>query len=168
MRRKVTINGMLAVTFACLSILYVFLFVRLHMVLGSGDMMFHANRIEELYRDVQQGVFVPRISTYSFNQVGSGINFFYPWIFLYPFVIFRMITHNPVSAYYLGIILETFLTFCISYYAMHQYSHSRTRGVVFSLLYTLGNYRLYLAMNQEVLAESIAYIFRFLRSYVSQ
>lgn len=149
----------LLISFLAMSVVYVWSFTRLHMILGSGDMMFHANRMEELYQDVQRGVYIPRISSYTFNQVGSGINFFYPWLFLYPFVIFRLITHNPISAYYLGIILETFITFCISYYSMHKYSSSKKRAIIFSVLYTLGTYRVYLVLNQEVLAESIAYIF---------
>lgn len=159
MKRKVMTVILLTFVFVVMSIGYVWSFARLHIILGSGDMMFHANRMEELYRNVQQGVLIPRISTYSFNQVGSGINFFYPWLFLYPFVILRLITHNPINAFYLGLVLETFITFCVSYYAMYRYSRSKKRAFIFSLLYTFANYRLYLVFNQNVLAESIAYTF---------
>ncbi|WP_283621868.1 6-pyruvoyl-tetrahydropterin synthase-related protein [Limosilactobacillus avium] len=121
--------------------------------------MFHANRMEELYRNIQQGSFIPRISTATFNQVGSGINFFYPWLLLYPWVLLRLVTNNPISAFYLYIILETFVTFSISYYGMHKYSGSKRRALIFSLLYTFANYRLFLVFHQNVLAESIAYTF---------
>lgn len=142
-----------------MSVLYVWSFAHLKIIFGSGDMAFQAHRIEELYQDVIRGVYIPRISSYTFNQVGSGVNFFYPWIFLYPFVIFRIITHNPITAFYLGIILETFVTFCIAYYSMHKYSGSRARSLIFSFIYTLANYRLYLVFGQNVLAESIGYTF---------
>ncbi|MCZ3747373.1 hypothetical protein L2520_08225 [Limosilactobacillus vaginalis] len=149
----------LFVFFCIISVIYIWSFAHLRIVFGSGDLMFQANRIEELYQDVIHGVFVPRISTYTFNQVGSGINFFYPWILLYPFVIFRLITHNPISAFYLGIFLETLVTLLISYYAMGKYSSSKKRAIIFAITYTLANYRLYLVFNQNVLAESIAYTF---------
>ena len=129
------------------------------MILGAGDFMFHANRMEELYRNIQQGIFIPRISTATFNQVGSGINFFYPWLLLYPWVLVRLITNNPISAFYLYIVLETFVTFSISYYGMHKYSGSKRRAIIFSLIYTFANYRLFLVFHQDVLAESIAYTF---------
>lgn len=159
MKKRVYYLSLLTIVFLMASIAYVWAFAKLHIVLGSGDLMFHANRMEEMYRDLQHGVFIPRISTYSFNQVGSGINFFYPWLLLYPFVLFRLITHNPISAFYLGIILETFATLSIAYYSMHKYSKSKKRAVIFSFLYTFATYRLYLVFNQNVLAESIGYIF---------
>ncbi len=159
MKKRLRDNFLIGIFFLVIACLYVYLFARTKLIFSAGDMMFHANRMEELFRDVQHGVLIPRISTYTFNQVGSGINFFYPWIFLYPFVIFRLITGNPIMAFYLGVILETFLTLAIAYYSMHQYSHSKTRSLVFALIYTLANYRLYLVFNQNVLAESIGYTF---------
>lgn len=145
--------------FCIMAAIYIWSFAHLRIVFGSGDLMFQANRIEELYQDVIHGVFVPRISTYTFNQVGSGINFFYPWILLYPFVIFQLITHNPISAFYLGIFLETLVTLLLSYYAMKKYSASKKRAIIFAITYTFANYRLYLVFDQNVLAESIAYTF---------
>lgn len=145
--------------FCVMSVIYIWSFAHLRIVFGSGDLMFQANRIEELYQDVIHGVFVPRISAYTFNQVGSGINFFYPWILLYPFVIFQLITRNPISAFYLGIFLETLVTLLLSYYAMRKYSTNRKRAIIFAISYTFANYRLYLVFNQNVLAESIAYTF---------
>lgn len=159
MKKRFVWNSSLFIVFLLVSIIPVWLFARTHMVLGAGDLMFHANRMEELYQDVSHGVLIPRISTYSFNEVGSGINFFYPWFFLYPFVIFRFITHNPISAYYCGLVLESFATLYIAYYSMHRYSRSTTRAFVFAILYSLANYRIYLVYNQDVLAESLGYMF---------
>ncbi|WP_367342059.1 6-pyruvoyl-tetrahydropterin synthase-related protein [Limosilactobacillus sp.] len=127
--------------------------------MSSGDFMFHANRMEELYQDVIRGTFIPRISTYTFNQVGSGINFFYPWILLYPFVIFRILFHNPIIAFYLFILFYTYLTIFIAYICMYSYSGSYLRAFIFALLYTFSNYHFYLVWNQNVLAEALAYTF---------
>ena len=160
MKKNITKYWLQLFMFFCIiSAIYIWSFAHLRIVFGSGDLMFQANRIEELYQDVIHGVFVPRISAYTFNQVGSGINFFYPWILLYPFVIFQLITHNPISAFYSGIFLETLVTLLLSYYAMRKYSASKKRAIIFAIVYTFANYRLYLVFNQNVLAESIAYTF---------
>lgn len=153
------IRFFICICLIALPILYVALFARHHQFFAAGDFMFQANRMEELYNDVLHGIFIPRISTYTFNQVGSGINFFYPWIMLYPFVLFRFITHNPVTAMYLFILFYTYVTVFISYFCMKSYSFSRSRSFFFAILYTFANYRLYLVFNQNVLAESIAYCF---------
>lgn len=158
-KKNIQINLILGVVFLILSVVYVWPFSHHGIIFGSGDLMFHANRMEELYKDIQHGVIIPRIATYSFNRVGSGINFFYPWIFLYPFVIFRLITHNPIVSFYLGIILINFVTLWIAYYSMMRFSSSRVRSLVFAIVYFLANYRLYLIFNQNVLAEALAYTF---------
>ncbi len=145
--------------FIALSIIYIWPFAHRGVIFGSGDLMFHVNRMEELYQDIQHGVFIPRISAFSFNQVGSGINFFYPWLLLYPFVILRLITNNPVSAFYIGIVLMNFLTLSVAYYSMLKFSFSRKRSFAFSIIYSFANYRLYLVFNQNVLAEALAYTF---------
>lgn len=158
-KKNIQINLILGAVFLILSVVYVWPFSHHGIIFGSGDLMFHANRMEELYKDIQHGVIIPRIATYSFNRVGSGINFFYPWIFLYPFVIFRLITHNPIVSFYLGIILINFVTLWIAYYSMMRFSSSRVRSLVFAIVYSLANYRLYLIFNQNVLAEALAYTF---------
>lgn len=158
-RKNFYFNIVLCVIFLSLSFVYVIPFSHYGIIFGSGDLMFHANRMEELYQNIQHGVIIPRISVYSFNQVGSGINFFYPWIFLYPFVIFRLITNNPITAFYLGIILMNFVTLWVAYYSMVRFSLSRVRGTIFAIIYLFTNYRLYLVFNQNVLAEALAYSF---------
>lgn len=145
--------------FIILPIAYVWVFARFHQVMSSGDFMFQANRMEELYQDVIHGTLIPRISSYTFNQVGSGINFFYPWVLLYPFVFLRIIFHNPVVAFYLFVLLYTYLTIVIAYFCMKSYSESDLISYVFALLYTFSNYHFYLVWNQNVLAEAIAYTF---------
>lgn len=158
-KRKVWFNIGLCILFLLLSIVYVWPFAHRGVIFGSGDLMFHVNRMEELYQDIQRGVLVPRISSFSFNQVGSGINFFYPWVLLYPFAIIRLLTHNPISAFYIGIVLINFLTLGIAYYSMLRFASSRKRAFTFAIIYSFANYRLYLVFNQNVLAEALAYTF---------
>lgn len=158
-KRKEWFNIGLCILFIFLSVVYIWPFAHRGVIFGSGDLMFHVNRMEELYQDIQRGVLVPRISTFSFNQVGSGINFFYPWVFLYPFAILRLMTHNPISAFYIGIALLNFLTLGIAYYSMLRFASSRERAFAFAIIYSFANYRLYLVFNQNVLAEALAYTF---------
>lgn len=142
-----------------LPIIYISPFAHFQQIFSSGDFMFHAQRMEELYRDVTHGTFIPRISTYTFNQVGSGVNFFYPWLSLYPFVIFRVIVGNPVTSFYLLIVFYTYCTLFVSYCCMFKFSRSHSRSYFFALIYTFANYRFYLLLNQNVLAEGIAFTF---------
>ena len=141
-KRKVWFNIGLCILFLLLSIVYVWPFAHRGVIFGSGDLMFHVNRMEELYQDIQRGVLVPRISSFSFNQVGSGINFFYPWVLLYPFAIIRLLTHNPISAFYIGIVLINFLTLGIAYYSMLRFASSRKRAFAFAIIYSFANYSL--------------------------
>ncbi len=125
-------------------------------IYAAGDFMFQINRIHELTQDFAHGVFIPRISSYSMNQVGSGINFFYPWISIIPFALLNLIIKNPVNSYYVGLILENFITLLIAYYSYNHYSRNKKAATLFSLFYFFATYRLYLMISQFVLAESLA------------
>lgn len=80
MKSFVKINFVILSVYMAISILYVVMGLKYHIIYTGTDFIFHANRIEELYQNIQSGVFIPRISTHSFNNIGSGVNFFYPWI----------------------------------------------------------------------------------------
>ncbi len=142
-----------------LPLIYVGLFARFRQIFSSGDFMFQAQRMEELYQDVIHGVFVPRISSYTMNQVGSGINFFYPWITLYPFVIIRLFIHDPILSFYLFVLFYVYCTEFVAYFCMKRYSGVLYRSFFFTILYTFSNYHFYLLFNQFVVAEAIAFTF---------
>lgn len=159
MKKFIKIKFGILLVYIVVSVLYVLIGLKNHLIYAGSDLVFHANRIEELYQNVQNGVFIPRISTHSFNNIGSGINFFYPWIMLYPFVFLRFLFHDPVYSYYAGLILINLATLLVSNYSMYKYSLDRKRAFIFSIIYTFSNYRLFLMLNNNVLAESIGMIF---------
>ncbi|MBD5090829.1 MAG: hypothetical protein HDT49_03790 [Lactobacillus sp.] len=158
-KQRLVINIGLFALFLVISIVYVYPFMRTGKIYAAGDFMFQINRIHELTQDFAHGVFIPRISSYSMNQVGSGINFFYPWISIIPFALLNLIIKNPVNSYYVGLILENFITLLIAYYSYNHYSQNKKAATLFSLFYFFATYRLYLMTSQFVLAESLAYMF---------
>ncbi|MCD2255881.1 hypothetical protein ACNAN0_12490 [Agrilactobacillus fermenti] len=147
----------LLLSFWCiLSLIYLYPFVKTHALNAyGGDLPFHLGRIEELYQDLRRGVIIPRISTFTFRQVGGSVNFFYPWIGTYPFALLRFIIPGGVSAYYAGIYLYTVLTFITSYYAMVKFSSNKVRAIIFSVIYVFSAYRFHDMFDQFVLGEAL-------------
>lgn len=126
------------------------------MLYSGDDLIFHLNRIEEIYQCLVHGSYIPNISIYTFNQVGDGVNFFYPWISIYPFALLRFIYNNPVNSIYIGLWLQTLLTLIIAHYSMYKFSTSKIQSIIFSLVYTLSMYRACAVYTRFDLGESIA------------
>ncbi|WP_100486867.1 hypothetical protein [Sporolactobacillus pectinivorans] len=149
----------LSLFYAFVSYLYIRPFYKTGMLFSGDDLSFHLNRIEEIYQSILHGSYIPNVNIYTFNQVGDGVNFFYPWMTIYPFAILRFIVHNPVNSIYTGLWILTLLTFIISYYSMEKFCRSRLQSVIFSLVYTLSMYRALDIFKRFDLGESIAIAF---------
>ena len=131
-------------------------FLRTGLIETEGDWLFHASRVEEIYSNLQSGTWLTFISTHTMQKTGVGSFLFYPVVFLYPWAILKLLL-NPIVAYYIWYGIFNFLTFVISYYCMFFFSKNVYRSFVFSMLYTLLPYRLYLG--HSVLGEFIATTF---------
>ncbi|HAT53916.1 MAG TPA: hypothetical protein DCW31_01475 [Lactobacillus sp.] len=142
-----------------LAVVYVWPFASTRYLFSGVDLTFHVQRISELTHNFEHGSFIPYISTYAFNKVGSGVFMFYPWITFVPFALLNMFVYSPVLAIYVGIILETFLTFVIAYYAMHQFTGSKMQAVLFAIIYGFAPFRLHDTINGFVMGEALAMIF---------
>lgn len=126
---------------------------------GGDDMVYHVGRLISLKSSFQSGVIIPNISTSNFGMIGYGINLFYPWITLIPMVLISLVVHDPVTAYYVGIAFFMFVSFLISHYAMLRFSHSNIQAIIFSIIYSLANYRLIDVFSRADLAEYVATVF---------
>lgn len=51
------------------------------------DMYFHMSRLEGL-----QNVFTNPINFQTYNGVGSGVNYFYPWLTYYPAILIHFLS----------------------------------------------------------------------------
>ena len=126
---------------------------------GGDDMVYHIGRLISLKSSFQNGVIIPNISSSNFGLIGYGINLFYPWVTLVPMVIISMLIHDPITAYYVGLAFFMFVSFGISHYAMKRFSGSEKQAVIFSLIYSLANFRLIDVFSRADLAEYIATVF---------
>ena len=139
--RKIT--GFALLMFALLTILMIYPLIRYQRIGAMSDWLFHASRVEQIYDNLRQGTFFTYIATNYFQGSGMGSFLFYPTIFMYPWVGLRFI-FSPVTAFYIWYGIVTLAAFIISYWAMEQYSSNPYRSFIFSLIYTLCAYRVYL------------------------
>lgn len=126
---------------------------------GGDDMVYHVGRLISLKSSFQNGVIIPNISSSNFGLIGYGINLFYPWITLVPMVLISMLVRDPITAYYVGLAFFIFASFGISHYSMKRFSGSEKQAVIFSLIYSLANFRLIDVFSRADLAEYIATVF---------
>lgn len=130
-----------AVFYTFVSYVYIRAFFKTGFLYTGHDLFFHLSRVEEIYQDIVHGYWIPDISLFTFGQIGHGVQFFYPWMAIYPFALLKLIIHDPIQSIYIGIGLVTLLTFALAHFSMYQFSHSRMQSVLFSVIYTLSMYR---------------------------
>lgn len=147
------------VLFLIVSVVAIIPFWRTGEVFGQGDLLFHLNRIEGLAEGIRNHL-IPYRSFDVLTNIGSAVNFFYPFVIFLGWAKLFTIIDNPVHAFYLGEMIIHFVTFLIAYQSVLQVKKdARYKAVIFSLLYGLSMYRFYLAYDQFVLGELLAYAF---------
>ena len=101
------------------SLLIFALIFKSHGITLGWDTQFHINRIEEIVRSLEDGHVLPSHGTYAFSHVGLAVNYFYPYLFLYPFAILKIL-FNPLFGYNVTLFLITFIGFVISYLTIRK------------------------------------------------
>lgn len=123
------------------------------------DGRFHLSRIEELYKQLKDGPLLTYISLHSFSEIGYGLNFFYPFITLLPAALFRLIFENPFYSHYMFIFFYTFITFCLSYFCMRDFSNSNRQSIIFAIMYGFSGFRAIDWFSRSAIGEAIAITF---------
>lgn len=159
LKRKPTNLSIVFIFYVLLSYIFIRSEFKSGMLYTGHDLLFHINRLEEIYQGVIHGQFIPNVSLFTFNQVGDGVNFFYPWVCIYPFVLLRLIIGDPVNSIYFGIALFTLITLLIAHFSMRQFSHSTVQSIIFAVVYTFSMYRAFNVFPRFDLGESIAITF---------
>lgn len=129
--------------FALFSIVLVIPFIRTGKLVADVDWLFHASRVEQIYLNLKRGTLINFIATDTFQHTGSGSFLFYPYVFLYPWALLRLI-FNPITSFYIWKALMTFLSFLIAFYCMKGFSKNKIMSFIFAIVYVLNTYRLYL------------------------
>ncbi|WP_413628136.1 hypothetical protein R4B61_02855 [Fructilactobacillus vespulae] len=114
-------------------------------IVMEADFSFHASKVQQIFENLKEGKIFTFIATNTFQHTGVGNFLFYPSVFLYPWAILKFFL-NPIDAYYCWIGLITFSTFLISYFCMMKFSENTFRSLVFSYIYVLAPYRLFVSL----------------------
>ncbi len=133
----------IALLFLIATIVMVHPLLETQRILATSDWSFHASRVEQIYDNLRQGKMFTFVATTTFQHTGAGSFLFYPTLFIYPWAILRFY-FNPITSFYIWYGIVTFFTYAISYLCMFSFSKSRIRSIIFSFIYVLAPYRLYL------------------------
>ena len=117
----------------------------------KGDIAFHFSRIKGL-----ASVFSGPINFTTFNSYGGGVNFFYPYLTLFPAVIFYWITHNLILSYMLYVWVLNVCTILITFYYGRKFFKRVDAAFLFSCFYTFYGYRMIDIYQRSAISESIA------------
>lgn len=117
----------------------------------TGDIVFHFSRIKGL-----ASVFSGPINFTTFNSYGGGVNFFYPYLTLFPAVIFYWITHNLILSYMLYVWVLNVCTILITFYYGRKFFKRVDAAFLFSCFYTFYGYRMIDIYQRSAISESIA------------
>lgn len=124
---------------------------------NNSDLVFHLNRIIGL-----KDVLTYPINFKTFNQIGYGINYFYPWLTLYPIILLVNLFHSIKIGYIAFLISVTALTGIIAYFSGKQIYNDKNiklKSFVFAVLYMFLNYRLLNIYRRFDIGELIAMSF---------
>ena len=147
---KLFVGGMVTL----FSIVYVGLGGRCLVNYQNSDIIFHLNRILGL-----SGVWKTPINFVTFGQIGYGVNYFYPWLTLYPAYVLIRLTHSLTIGIGVFIIGVNILTGLIAYYSTKPLLNDRLMAMTFSLLYLFTTYRSLDLYRRFDIAEFIAMAF---------
>lgn len=117
----------------------------------TGDIAFHFSRIKGL-----ASVFSGPINFTTFNSYGGGVNFFYPYLTLFPAVIFYWITHNLILSYMLYVWVLNVCTILITFYYGRKFFKRVDAAFLFSCFYAFYGYRMIDIYQRSAISESIA------------
>lgn len=147
------------ILFLLLSFFFVFPLLKQGVVFSGDDLRYHIERLNELYLNYMKGNIFPEFATFTFDKIGYPINIFYPWITIIPFVIVRLLIHNPVTSIYIGIAFYTFLTMEFAAWSFHKMRFSRAQCIITSVIYAFCAYRTIDIFARFALGEFLALTF---------
>ncbi|MCT0021406.1 hypothetical protein EFM35_08210 [Weissella cibaria] len=121
----------------------------------NQDTIFHLSRINGL-----GDIWKSPVSFENFNNTGTIVNQFYPWLLIYPAYLLSKYV-GLVGSYWTYIWFITFVTAVSSYWAFKQLNRNvnNTYALLFSALYTGSAYRSVDVFNRGALGETITFIF---------
>ncbi|MGV3185200.1 hypothetical protein ACEF14_03450 [Weissella paramesenteroides] len=119
---------------------------------AGADLQFHANRIFEVHRNIQNNNLIPIISTYSDNQIGSIVMTMYPQLPVYIGALLQFV-FQPVTAIYVLMWLQLMVQFSITTWVAQQLGMTQIQGMTSGLISTTATPLLSQIIQQQLLGE---------------
>lgn len=123
------------------------------------DLPFHLARIESVKDGLLDGQFPVRIAPAYNGDIGYASSTVYPELLLYLPAVFRLCGVSLMTAYQSFVFLMNLATLLVTYHAMKRLTGKATLGLIVSLVYGLGVYRLSGVYGRVFLGETLAMIF---------
>lgn len=128
-------------------------------VLDGNDLYYQFNRIQGIQEALKAGQFPVKLHSTFLHGYGYGSPIFYPELFLYVPALLGCMGMSLVGCYRLLLLGVHAASAFVSYRSFSAVLHSREKGILASLLYTLSVYRLIDLYTRAALGEGMAMIF---------
>ena len=123
------------------------------------DLPFHLTRIEGVKDGLLDGQFPVRIAPTYNGGVGYASSTMYPELLLYIPAVLRLCGVSLMTAYQGFVFIVNLATLLVTYHAMKRLTGKATLGLIISLVYSLGVYRMSGVYGRVFLGETLAMIF---------
>lgn len=128
-------------------------------LIRGHDLAIHLARIEGIYYGILNGEFPTRINPIQLYGYGYAMPIMYPDFFLYIPAFLRLCGVSLLLSYKCLLFVLNVATVLISYQCFKKILHSKYAGIIGSILYTLGSYRLTNIYERAALGEILAMTF---------
>lgn len=118
------------------------------------DAAFHFSRITSL-----SDIWTSPVNFDYFNHVGSMVNLFYPWLFVYPMYFIYLVMQNLVLSFYLYFMLMTFVTLEITYFCAKRMNITGKYALLAAILYAFSLCRISNIYFRVAIGEAVAMTF---------
>lgn len=131
-----------------------------NMMIYTHDFGYHLNRIIQISKNLDLGIFPSFIHSGLLNNLGYANSIFYPEIFLYiPAILMSIFDLHALTVYKIFLIVITFFTFLSMYISSNGIFKKKEVAWISSLLYIFSLYRLTDIYVRGALGEILSFIF---------
>lgn len=104
---------------------------------ANSDIEFHLNRIIGVSNIINHP-----INYKVFNQIGMGVNYFYPWLTIFPAALLVKAMHSVVNGFLVFLFLLNVVSGIIAYYSLKSVYKNRFKATIFSTMFIFMTYRI--------------------------
>lgn len=157
--RNAFMRCLIFASFLVLSYFFVYPLLTKGVVFNGDDSWYHIDRIIEIRKNLQHGIYLPFVYTYTFGQIAFPLGIFYPQITLTVSAAISLLFRYQVTGIYAGIAFFTLVTLSLTYWVCRKIGKSRSEAYVGAILYAFAAYRTINAFSRFAMGEYLAMTF---------